>query len=309
MVEKSSEPRLGQWMSIVLRCAAIYNCIFGLITLVTPHFLFDIFGATRPNYPELWQCIGMIVGVYGIGYWIASYNPMRHWPIVLVGFLGKIFGPIGFLKSLYFGVFPIQFGLIIIFNDIIWWVPFYWIIKKAFIQETMPELPKLLDSDTQKFEKIIENSNQSDVVLYFLRHAGCTFCREGLSDLKQNETIFNNKKLFIIHMAQDNNDSSDIGILIKKLNFKINIELIADPDRRLYRIAGIQRAKFKQVFSLRTIYKGFIAGIINRHGVGKLEGDGFMMSGLFFYRKKRLIYSWLPVDVSESPPFLDLKNL
>ena len=57
---------------------------------------FRAVGIEPPNYPELWQCIGMIVGVYGIGYLAASTDPVRHWPIVLVGFLGKIFGPIGY---------------------------------------------------------------------------------------------------------------------------------------------------------------------------------------------------------------------
>ena len=48
----------------------------------------------------------MIVGVYGVGYWIAGDDPYRHWPIVLVGFLGKAFGPVGFATALARGVFP-----------------------------------------------------------------------------------------------------------------------------------------------------------------------------------------------------------
>ena len=55
-----------------------------------------VVGMEPPNYPELWQCIGMIVGVYGIGYLAAAADPLGHWPITLVGFLGKMFGPIGF---------------------------------------------------------------------------------------------------------------------------------------------------------------------------------------------------------------------
>ena len=75
--------------------------------------------------------IGMIVGVYGVGYWVAAANPMVHWPIVLVGFLGKVFGPIGFAMALFNGQFPLKFGLNIIFNDLIWWVPFFIILKST----------------------------------------------------------------------------------------------------------------------------------------------------------------------------------
>ena len=46
-----------------------------------------------PRYSFLWQCVGMIVGVYGVGYLAAAAAPLRHWPIVLVGFLGKSVWP------------------------------------------------------------------------------------------------------------------------------------------------------------------------------------------------------------------------
>jgi len=73
---------------------------------------------------QFWQCIGMIIGVYGIGYWIAAADSRRHWPIILVGLLGKILGPIGFLIAASAGDIPWAFALTIISNDLIWWIPF-----------------------------------------------------------------------------------------------------------------------------------------------------------------------------------------
>ncbi len=94
--------------------------------------MFDLAGMEQPNYPELWQCVGMIVGVYGLGYWIAASDPIRHFPIVLVGFIGKIFGPIGFAQALWSGRFTPGFGLNILFNDLIWWIPFFLILKEKW---------------------------------------------------------------------------------------------------------------------------------------------------------------------------------
>jgi hypothetical protein len=74
----------------------------------------------------------MIVGVYGIGYLAAAANPLRHWPIVLVGLLGKIFGPIGFLGAALRDEIPWSFGWTIIGNDLVWWIPFGMIIARAF---------------------------------------------------------------------------------------------------------------------------------------------------------------------------------
>lgn len=109
---------------ISLCLAGVYNILFGVWVIFFPFALFDFAQLERPLYPEIWQCVGMIVGVYGLGYLIAAKDPVRHWPIVLVGLLGKVFGPIGFAHSLYTGVFPLKFGVVIITNDLIWWPSF-----------------------------------------------------------------------------------------------------------------------------------------------------------------------------------------
>lgn len=121
----------NQLAAKVLKIAAIYNIIWGALIIIFPNALFDYAGLPRMNYPGVWQCVGMIVGVYGLGYWVAASDPVRHWPIVLVGFLGKIFGPIGFLQSLYLGIFNLKFGFTIITNDLIWWIPFFLILKNS----------------------------------------------------------------------------------------------------------------------------------------------------------------------------------
>jgi small multidrug resistance pump len=115
-----------------LKLAAIYNILWGAWVIIFPNAFFDLISLERPNYPEIWQCVGMIVGVYGIGYWIAARDPIAHFPIVLVGFLGKILGPIGFLQALITNRFPLSFGIMILFNDLIWWPSFYKILKAKF---------------------------------------------------------------------------------------------------------------------------------------------------------------------------------
>lgn len=119
--EPPAVPAWGRWW---LRAAGVYNRIWGAAVILFPHLLFDLCGIPRLNYPEIWQCVGMIVGVYGVGYLIAANDPRRHWPVVLVGLLGKVFGPIGFAKAVADCTFPPAFGLTILTNDLAWWVPF-----------------------------------------------------------------------------------------------------------------------------------------------------------------------------------------
>jgi small multidrug resistance pump len=121
-----------RWMKWVLGAAAAYNILWGGFVVLFPLVLFRWFGMELPNYPQLWQCVGMIVGVYGVGYGLAALDPLRHWPIVVVGLLGKIFGPIGFVQAVWTGAFPLAFGLNILTNDLIWWIPFAAILRRAW---------------------------------------------------------------------------------------------------------------------------------------------------------------------------------
>jgi hypothetical protein len=132
-------------MSTTLFLAAAYNLTWGAWAVLAPEHSFAHSGMLVPDkplhYPQLWQCIGMIVGVYGVGYALAARDPVRHWPVVLVGFLGKLFGPIG----LAFGVATGQSrpdGLYTcVPNDLIWWVPFALILLHACRQSRAATTP------------------------------------------------------------------------------------------------------------------------------------------------------------------------
>ena len=124
------------WPRYILKAAGIYNILWGTLVILMPNLFFELFGMALPSYPSIWQCVGMIVGVYGIGYWIAGNNPTQHWVIILVGFLGKIFGPIGFIGQLISGTYPLKFASLIVTNDLIWWVPFSVILFTVYKEST-----------------------------------------------------------------------------------------------------------------------------------------------------------------------------
>lgn len=121
-----------RWMKWVLLAAGAYNLAWGALVVAFPLELFQRLDMPPPNYPQIWQCVGMIVGVYGVGYAIAAFDPARHWPIVLVGLLGKLFGPVGFLDAARRGELPWLFGLVNVANDLVWLVPFTLILAHAY---------------------------------------------------------------------------------------------------------------------------------------------------------------------------------
>ena len=119
------------WMRLVLRIAAIYNMVWGAWVVLFPLSFFQLTGMTEPVHPMIWQGMGMVIGVFGLGYWWSATNPVKHWPIVAVGFLGKIFGPLGFVMNYFSGAVPASFGYTLITNDLVWWMPFALILNEA----------------------------------------------------------------------------------------------------------------------------------------------------------------------------------
>lgn len=120
------------WMRLVLRIAAVYNLLWGAWVVFFPGHFFALTGMEPLNHLMIWQGMGMVIGVYGLGYWWAATAPSTHWPIVAVGFLGKIFGPLGFFFNYAQGIVPFEFFFTLITNDFIWWVPFFLILKQAW---------------------------------------------------------------------------------------------------------------------------------------------------------------------------------
>ena len=115
----------------VLQAAAVYNILWGIWVVLFPNHFFSLVGMEPPLHTMIWQGMGMVIGVYGLGYWWAAQDPVTHWPIVAVGFLGKIFGPLGFVMNYLQGTIPFGFFYTLITNDFIWWVPFFLILKMA----------------------------------------------------------------------------------------------------------------------------------------------------------------------------------
>ena len=127
----------------VFVCAAVYNIVWGIVVIICPNLIFDIFNIRPLNYPFLMSGIGMFVAVYGYGYWVVAQEPKRYPQLVIVGLLGKTLGPIGWAWNVYNGAIPLRSMWINVFNDLIW-IPFFiayllWYYKNEYKLRTFDE--------------------------------------------------------------------------------------------------------------------------------------------------------------------------
>lgn len=308
---KSSSSRLPDsagWMRPVLRCAGIYNLAWGLWVIVWPHasMLVCRYPERFQQAPEFWQCIGMIVGVYGVGYWIAARDPIRHWPIVLVGLLGKFLGPLGFLWGWMQGTLPLAAGLVNIPNDLIWWGPFVGILWGALRSEApessgLQTLSGQLGSVTdQNGTSLLELSGQQPLLVVFLRHLGCTFCREALSDLRQTlpEIEQNGSRLVLVHLSNE----AAAGKLFARYQLQ-GISRVADPEQTLYRAFRLPQGTFSQLFGWPVFSRGVQAALWGGHGVGLLQGNGFRLPGVFLLHQGKILREFRHQNAAERPDY------
>jgi hypothetical protein len=300
-------------MKIVLISAGIYNLIWGLLVIGWPTALFEVAGMDAPRYVSIWQCVGMVVGVYGIGYLAAARDPLRHWPIVLVGLLGKVFGPIGFLSAAGRGELPWSFGWTIITNDLMWWAPFSAILWRSashhlaryglqdqFSFASLARRRAIEEVPTNDGRTLGELSRARPQLVVFLRHAGCTFCRETLSDLSRSRQDFE-AGIVLVHMGEDDEQARAFFA-----NYGLDdVPRISDPRRQLYTAFGLGRGTFGQLLGPRVWWRGLVA-FLRGHGVGRLAGDGFQMPGVFLLRNGLVVRSFRHGRASDRPDYESL---
>lgn len=148
-------------------------------------------------------------------------------------------------------------------------------------------------------------SDGKPVLLIFLRHFGCTFCREALADIskKQAEFAMKGVKMVLVHMST--NEIADE--YFAKYNIS-NPLYISDPECNYYKQFGLLKGNFNQLFGFRSFIRGVEAGLVKGHGVGKLLGDGFQMPGVFLIYNSKIEEQFIHKFASDRPDYINLIN-
>ncbi|MCZ6688991.1 MAG: hypothetical protein O7H41_05255 [Planctomycetota bacterium] len=101
-----------------------YNLLWGLLSAVYPVWFFQLARMEEPTYPEVFACLGMVIGLYGVLYIRVALEPESGVWVALIGLIGKILGPIGCAYLVVQGKWPVSSLFLIFANDIVWWIPF-----------------------------------------------------------------------------------------------------------------------------------------------------------------------------------------
>lgn len=151
---------------------------------------------------------------------------------------------------------------------------------------TLPSLQTVMTQLVdQSGTSLSQLSQTQPTLVVFLRHSGCTFCKETLADLSREQVQLKQSgcNLAIVTMSS----AEQMVKLARRYDLE-TASWFSDPERVAYRAFELRRGSLAQLFGLRIWIRG-IAATFRGHLVGKLVGDGFQMPGAFVVHQDAII--------------------
>ncbi len=144
----------------------------------------------------------------------------------------------------------------------------------------------------------------STVLLVFLRHWGCPFCRQTLSDIAELRSTIEAKGVLpvFVHMG-----TPERGRPYFEHYGLSSVERISDPEQALYRdpmFALRNKPVLSHAFD-RAAIRSFFQGITFRHGISLMHReDAGQMPGVFLLRDGVVVSSFRYRSIADKPDFL-----
>lgn len=160
------------------------------------------------------------------------------------------------------------------------------------------ELMSLMTTD--KGLNVLSISQEKPVLLVFLRHFGCQFCRESMTELSNLLPNFIKQgiELVFVHMS-DNKVAEDY---FKKFSLS-NVQHVSDPICHFYASFGLVKGTFTQLFGLQSWFRGFTLQAKHGAEMGQHLGDSFQMPGAFTIMDGEIKDSFIHRSVVDRPDY------
>jgi|GEM_PF-781162 peroxiredoxin len=151
---------------------------------------------------------------------------------------------------------------------------------------------------------LLSLSRQQPRLVVLLRHSGCVFCREALSDLKAQRPQIEAAGLGIVLVHQTSDEEA--AELFAQYGLD-DVPRIADPHLLAYRIFELKRERMLRLLLHPKVWaRGFKAALIDRHGFGRPRGDVRQMPGVFVVSNGRVLSEFRHHLASDRPHYATL---
>jgi hypothetical protein len=141
----------------------------------------------------------------------------------------------------------------------------------------------------------------SGTLVVFLRHLGCPFCRQCVTEIREASRRGPMPPTLFVHPAT----VAEGEAFFRKA--APESRAVADPDARLYEGFGLVRGGVGSLLNASVIACG-IRALVAGHGGGRIQGDPWRMPGFFLIRDGAIAWEHRARHAADHPDFTHLPD-
>jgi peroxiredoxin len=158
---------------------------------------------------------------------------------------------------------------------------------------------------TESGANLLALAEASPVLLVFLRHFGCSFCRKAISDVAElgPELARRGVRPVFVHMG-----TPELAKNYFDYYGLSDVERVSDPGAAVYRLAVFAVPRKNVVWQALNpvVWAGWLKGAIFQHGIGMIREDAHQMQGLFFLKGVKIVRRFVYKTIADEPDYLKL---
>ena len=148
-----------------------------------------------------------------------------------------------------------------------------------------PDVASALNASTTNLGPTLgELSRRGPLMLVFLRHFGCTFCREDLAELSRRRADLERDGTRVAVLHRGTHAEAERFLAAAGL---ADMPAFADPDGSIARALGLRHGTFLELLGPRNWFRA-TRSLLRGHGVGFPVGDPFFLPGAFLVSAGRV---------------------
>lgn len=163
----------------------------------------------------------------------------------------------------------------------------------------------LASIQTESGSNLLALVEASPVLLIFLRHFGCSFCRQAISDIAdlRGELAARGVRPVFVHLGTPERAKPYFDYYRLE-----DVERVSNPDATIYRDPLFALGRVHPIWHVvnPAVLAGWFKGAIFKHGIGTIKEDGHQMPGLFFFRGPRIVRRFRYKTIADEPDYLKL---
>ncbi|WP_417382944.1 SelL-related redox protein [Gimesia sp.] len=145
---------------------------------------------------------------------------------------------------------------------------------------------------------LTELSDTAPVLIVFLRHGGCPFCRQVLDQLKSLSAQLEerNLQLAIVHMM----DETEAARLLARYQLQ-NVHSFSDPDRKLYELFQVKRGSLAETVGPAVWWSGFKTTVLSGYLPGIPGKDVQQLGAALILDRGKVVASYFSQNSADLP--------